>query len=160
MKEREATKWTDKNGHTHDVYKGTLDVKRLINCFEKIARGLYFEENKTVFKGECSILIGFLKYNTDNMENMKLVCEKLFENQSKNFMTKGGNPEIFTYQFGPVDHLGLIPLKMRFYEGTSVYAAFKPDGVATPYNLAMELINAGIKTSFRVNNKETIEFNQ
>lgn len=160
MKDRQAVKYTDKDGYTHDVYQGALDVDRLINCFEKIARGLYFEENRTVFKGECSVLIGFLKYNTDQMEKMKLVCEKLFENQSKNLVTKGSNPEIFTYQFGPVDQLGLIPLKMRFYEGTSVYAAFKPDGVARPYDLAMELIKAGIKTSVQVNATETVEFNQ
>lgn len=159
MKDFKLTQWTDKNGNTHEVFEGSTDYGRLIECFESIAIGLFYHERKETFKGECSIILGYIKSNNENSEKTKLICEKIFESQSEIWPTKGANPEVFSYQFAPTDQLGLTSLKMTFYEGATVYAAFKPEQIKAPFDLTTALIEAGQKVIVKVNDTDTIEFN-
>lgn len=71
---------------------------------------------------------------------------------------KGSNPDIFKYQFCAPDDFGLTALKMTFYEGTEVFAAFKPAGKTLPFHLGFYLKEKGIPTIFTLG-EEKFEFN-
>ncbi|MGZ3863109.1 MAG: hypothetical protein ACXVPN_04835 [Bacteroidia bacterium] len=155
-----STTWTDKNGITHEVFQGEFDSERLFNSFESIAYGLYYYEKKEVFKGQISIVPGFVKSNNQLSEQKRLLCEKTFERDSKNWPIKGDNPEVFFYQMGSADEYGLIPLKITFYQGTSIYVTFIPHKSKLPsFNLISALIEGGQKVFVKVDGANTIEFN-
>ncbi|MBI2966795.1 MAG: hypothetical protein HYY40_03145 [Bacteroidetes bacterium] len=159
FKDPEHKYFKTKGGKIYPVIQGSPHIDRLIKCFQHIACGLYFSEYKKVFKGECIILMGFLKYKDENFDKIKIWCKRAFELQSENWKIKGTNPEIFKYQFGVADNNGLVPLKMTFYEGTDVFASFKDENAKEPFDLATKLIQSGIKTIVKLGDEETIEFN-
>lgn len=56
--------------------------------------------------------------------------------------------------------LGLIALRMTFFEGATVFVAFKGVDNIMPNNLLVELIKAGFKTYITFDDGENIEFNR
>jgi hypothetical protein len=149
------------NGISFPLVYGTVDNKRLINCFKHIAYGLYFIDYNKIFEGECRIIPGFLDYpNDDNLETLKKLLKKKEKTDSINWEKKGDNPQVFYYQFSPPDKFGLLTLIMTFYEGVKVFVAFKEKSIQMPFDLTEELINAGLKVTYQFPDGDEFEFNK
>jgi hypothetical protein len=147
------------DGGEFPVLKGSPNHERLSNCFEHIAYGLFYHEHGRVFDGECRTLIGFLNYEEDRMNRLNELTQAKFEEETKTLPWKGANPVVFKYKFAPPDQFGFISLRIIFYGGTDVFTAFLPSGTAVPQDFAMGLIDAGIETSFHLDDK-VIVFNK
>lgn len=89
----------------------------------------------------------------------KLLCRKRFETEPNKPKREGTNPEIFRYEFLEPDEFRLIPLRMTFYDGTSVFVAFQGTDDKEPRNLITELIHSGVKTIVTFKNISAFEFN-
>ena len=132
------------SGKKYSVLHGTPDFKRLIGCFNHIAYGLYFHEYRTAFKGQISITLGFINYNDPNSNIFVKFLRRRFELEELVLEEKGKNPDVFTYQFCKPDQIGIIALKLNFYSKTDVFIAYQPEGVSTPYNIGLDLMNQGL----------------
>jgi len=104
----------------------TVDNLRLIQSFESIARALYYYEKNKIFRGECTVVSDIFincndKRSTYYMKQMIALIEK--EQISWDKIVKGGNRDVFTYQFSPVDGFKCQTLALTFYKGTKVYVA-------------------------------------
>jgi len=104
-----------------------VDTYRLIHSFESIARALYFHTRNKIFTGECKIISGIFIHGDDkNGSLFNLRSTKLIESEKLHWKTEvqGENPDIFTYQFSPIDGFGIQTLSMNFFQSTKVYAIF------------------------------------
>lgn len=141
-----------------EVIFGTPDYARLVNCFTHIAHGIYryhFQEN---FQGELKPFLGFL-HSTE--KNPKVFKEFIAHRAALDLEGKtmhGDNKEVFYYQFAEPDQFGIFLVRLCFYENVNIYVSYMPTGSKTPSDLAMELMNRGIKTIIRVGDIE-YEFN-
>lgn len=157
MKDAQGLNLKDDKGHVFSVLVGRPDFNRLKACFEHIAYGLYYHKFGKRFEGTCHMLLDFLTYEDERMEKYKLLCRKRLNIEPKKPKAEGANPEIFRYAFFEPDEIGLIALRMAFYEGAQVFVSFQPKDVQIPFNLAFELIHSGIKTFVQFGD-EYIEF--
>jgi len=66
----------------------------------------------------------------------------------------GENPDVFSFQFTDTDQFGLMSLHLLFYGGLDVYIALIPEQSEIPYNLAMDLMNRGIRTTITLGEEE------
>jgi hypothetical protein len=148
----------DDKGNNISVLKGEANIKRLNSCFKNIAYGLYFEEFKKTFKGKIKIVNDLTVKETKNQKSFIKLLEYAFLNDKSKLPKKGENPEIFYYQFTEPDKFGLISLRMTFYEGINIYVGLMPENSTKPFDLALALMNSGIKTTFKLGN-EDVEFN-
>jgi hypothetical protein len=137
---------------------GTPNYERLQKCFEHIARGLYFHRFGSRFHGRIKMVMGHLqqldKHAATWTEFMRQRAEIDLEGRER----FGSNPGVFYFQFTEPDEFGLIMVKLCFYEGIDIFTVFQPEGVTIHPNLAMMLINGGIKTYVKLEDK-TYEFN-
>jgi hypothetical protein len=138
------------DGKDYSVLLGSPDHDRLKRCFEHIARGLYYAENKKVFNGKCVVFLGFLKYKEGNFEQIKILLNKMIVVQAKgdHFKTKGANPEIFKYQFSVKDQFGMICVKITFYEGAYVWISFQDKDAKPQNDLAANLLADGHQVTY------------
>jgi len=76
-----------------------------------------------------------LKYPGKNPNRDKIIALStlLLEQEKENWPLDGANPQIFSYQFGPIDQYQLRPMIMKFYGSLEVYVSFIPDGVGLPF---------------------------
>jgi hypothetical protein len=146
-------------GQKIPVLIGQPDIGRLTNCFEHIAHGLYFNKFNKKFKGEIHSILDFVTYEDEKTEKFKILVRTRIEFEKSKRNIEGTNKEIFKYEFFEPDEFGLIGLQMQFYEGAKVFIAFQEEGIERPRNLAIELINRGIKTIVKFDDKTSIEFN-
>lgn len=146
-----------KNNKYIDVIWGSTDVKRLTNCFVHIACGLHFHKFEKKFQGEIHIFFAHLFYKEKNSETFKEFMKHRMEVDVRNLEKLGENPDIFYYQFVAPDQFGIVGLKMCFYGGIEVYAAFLPEKTEIA-NLSMKLMEAGVKSYFELEGK-IYEFN-
>ena len=158
MKEAQSLNLKDGKGNVFPVLVGRPDFNRLKACFQHIAYGLYYHKFGKRFEGECHMLLDFLTYEDERMEKYKLLCRKRFDVEPKEPKAEGANPEIFRYTFFAPDEIGLIALRMAFYEGAQVFVSFQPQHVQMPYNLPAELIHSDVKTFVQFSD-EYVEFN-
>lgn len=121
------------DGINFPVAYAKIDNQRIFKCFESIARGIYYHEFGERFKGKCGILPLFLKYEHQSIYTV--LSKILNDKQSTEWKIKGTNPDIFTYQFGPVDQYKLRPMKMTFYKNIEVLVAYMPYDNNFPYKL-------------------------
>ena len=142
-----------------DVIAGTPDLDRLRSCFEHIAYGIYRHHFGENFIGEIKLIPGFLMSLDRNHEDFKNLVKHKFDIEAKNKEKLGENPEIFYYQFTKVDENGFLGMKMCFYKGVDVYVSYNPSSTETPFDLGMALMNDGVHTIIKVENKE-YEFNR
>lgn len=140
------------------VLIGSPDVDRFFRCFESIAYGLYFHENKTVFKGKVDMVFGFISYEDHDTNTFVDLIKKKSTLDERVLDVKGENPLVFQYQFFSPDELDFISLKLTFYGGTEVFISFQPEGRLIPFNLGFELMKSGKHITFRLNDEE-FEFN-
>ena len=105
-----------------------VDSARLLKSLEHIARAIFFHQCGNRFEGRCVILYDFGLYHgrgDDAKWNdfIQITCQ-----QMKDYFDPkahaGDNPEVFKYFLENVDK-GFI-LKMQFYGGGNVFAAFVP----------------------------------
>lgn len=148
-----------KSGTEFPVLQGNMNTTRLIECFRNISYGLYRHEHQKNFQGVVQIILGFADYEDNNQEMLKKFIARRFDLEERALEIKGENPSVFTYQFCSPDEFGLIGMKMTFYGGTTVYAAYSPKGSKEPYNIGMHLINEGIPTTLTLGD-EKFEFNK
>jgi hypothetical protein len=141
-----------------EVIWGTPDYKRLENCFEHIALGLFFHHNAKRFKGRLKVVMGHLYHFEKNPATFIQFIKHRAEIDLKDRERFGNNPSVFFYQFTDKDKYGLFLLKMCFYEGVDIFVSFIPDGVMIPPNFAMQLIGGGIKTYLNLGDT-SYEFN-
>ncbi|MCP4550372.1 MAG: hypothetical protein GY835_28260 [bacterium] len=146
VKEPRAFFAVDEDGKTYPVIGGKPDMPRLTDCFNKIARGIYFLEKGEPFDGECKFIPGYISFfhqveesdkaereGPRDVELSKTVGRSMLKRELEEIPVRGSNPEVFTYQFGNVDQFGLIPLLMTFYESAEVMGAYQPSGIALPF---------------------------
>lgn len=101
-----------------------LDVHRISHSFEAIARALYFHEEGKNFNGECRVVSRiFFHPSEKKWSNFNIRACELIESEQPDWgiNTKGENPQIFTYQFGPVDGFKCQIIALTFYEKTRVF---------------------------------------
>jgi hypothetical protein len=136
-----------------EVIWGTPDHDRLVRCFTSIAYGLYFRQFGQRFRGAVKLHMAFLRYSDANSASFSAFIKYKVATDLDGAPRAGENPDAFYYQFEGPDEFGLHLVKMCFYGGVEVYAAFVPEGTALPTNLALELIKRGLPTYVRVGDK-------
>lgn len=137
-----------------DVLWGTPDLERLARCFEHIAYGLHLHHLKRKFFGQVKFHLGYLHYSEGNPKTWNEFLIARAEIDIKDKEKIGANPEAFYFQISDTDQFGLYIMKMCFYGGVNVYAAFIPEGAKFPKNPAMQFLEAGIKTVITLGDKE------
>jgi hypothetical protein len=141
-----------------DVIWGTPDLARLNRCFDHIARGVYFRHFSSSFSGQVHILLGYLAHKNADAKNWCAFIRDRAEIDLDGRPRNGSNPDVFYYQVTDIDPHGLFMIKLCFYGGLNVYAAFRPEASTPPPNLALELMNRGIKTAITLGER-VYEFN-
>lgn len=131
------------NGILYPTLLVNIDVQRLTHSFESIGRGLYFYEHRKRFIGECTVISDiFLSPNSEWTKSNVFIQNAISlirKEQEKWFTpTQGENPEIFTYQFSPVDGFGSLTLVLTFYRYTEIYICFAQKEVLKPYKDSLE----------------------
>ena len=146
------------DGKKFPVLIGNPDITRLTKCFEDIAYGVWYHEHGSRFKGLIKMVFGFLIHERKDDQTLMKFIKRRFEVDPGLLTVKGSNPEVFTYQFCKPDNAGSISLKLTFYQGTDVFIAMLPEGLPVPYNLGVDLINKGIRSTMTLGDEE-FEFN-
>jgi hypothetical protein len=122
------------DGTSFPTLVGQPDMPRLCRVLRTVARGLYFHAKGKRFKGQVTVIPSFLKYpQGDTMSVIQVLSQRLIDQERDGWEMHGENPQIFTYQIGPVDQYGLIPMVMTFYSRAEVLVAFQPKGVHIPH---------------------------
>ncbi|MFS2160657.1 hypothetical protein ACCD10_25410 [Pseudomonas sp. Pseusp122] len=141
-----------------DILWGTPDYERLVSCFTHIAHGLYRHQFQKTFHGTLKASLGFL-HSSDN--NARIFRDFLKHKASLELTEKekhGENQDVFFYQYTAPDRFGIFLVRLCFYQNVDVYVAYMPDDAEMPFDLGMQLMNSGMKTIFRVEDK-TYEIN-
>lgn len=141
-----------------DVIWGTPDYTRLEDCFRHIAFGLFSYQFDKRFNGQLRVVMGHLQQSDKNAASFAKLVKHRADLDLRDKARLGKNPEVFYYQFIEPDQFGLFLLRMCFYGGVDIYVAFIPDGAVIPSNLGMSLLQHGVKTFIRVEDK-SYEFN-
>jgi len=127
------------HGFEFPVLVGKPDVPRLCTSLEAISRGLYFHVFEERFRGDVTVIPAFIQYPEEStMSVIKMVANEMIKQECGAWPRYGDNPEVFSFQIGPEDQYGLIPLVMKFYERAEVYVSFKPEGVNSPHRKLSE----------------------
>ncbi len=142
-----------------DLIWGTPDYSRLVDCFKHIAFGIYRHHFKEIFKGGVKPYLEFIHPAERNPKVFKEFISRKAEGELKELSRYGSNQEVFYYQFTPKDNNGLILGKLCFYQNVNVYIAYRAEGVELPFDFGMMMINGGIHTVVRLDDKE-YEFNK
>lgn len=103
----------------------TVDNYKLMHSFEAIARALYFYEMNKNFMGECRVVSNiFIHSDTKKWSIFNIRAIEMIEKEQPQWGTEiiGKNPDIFTYQFSPVDGFDCQTLALTFYKSTKIYA--------------------------------------
>jgi hypothetical protein len=136
-----------------DLAWGTPDVDRLNRCFEQIAFGLHRHHFGQNFRGSVRVLLGYL---FEKERNKRTLVEFVRDRAELDLVGKpkvGSNPGVFYYQVSDPDQFGLFLMRLCFYGGLPVYAAFTPEGSRVPTNLGWLLIDRGIPTTMTLGDK-------
>jgi hypothetical protein len=141
-----------------EVIRGTPDYQRLESCFDRIARGVFYHHFRARFQGQLRVLLGYLHGPDKNSPNFMAFIKHRADIDLRGKERHGRNPRVFYYQFTEPDHYGLFMLRMCFYDGADVFVSFLPDGKTAPFNLGLQLIEGGVKTTIELEGK-SYEFN-
>lgn len=112
-----AAAYREMESFSHTTYDGTTfplamvrtDTKRLLRALEAVARGIFRLEYDRRFIGECTVLPDFLTYDeSPEVESLKQVVRLIAEQEASNWPQLGTNADVFYYQAGSVDSMGLL----------------------------------------------------
>lgn len=121
------------------VLVGKPNMARLCNALQTVARGLYWHAKSDRFNGRVVVIPSFVRFRPgSSLSIVQLLCKQTMHYERKEWPSHGDNPEIFSYQFGPVDQYGLTPMVMTFYSHAEVFTAFQPEGVSLPHRTLSE----------------------
>jgi len=137
-----------------DVIWGTPDQARLNRCFDRIARGLFHHCFRRRFRGTTKSVLAYLQPDLPNPAEFQRFVRDKVAMELKGKVRLGDNPEVFTFQFTDPDPLGLYSLHVQFYGGLDVYSALIPDKTEFPFNLGVDLMNRGIRTTITIGDGE------
>jgi len=137
-----------------DVIWGTPDYDRLNNCFDRIARGLYYDRFSRRFHGNTKTMLAYIHPDPPNPAEFHRFVRDKVHLELKGKTKLGENPDVFSFQFTDTDQFGLMSLHLLFYGGLDVYIALIPEQSEIPYNLAMDLMNRGIRTTITLGEEE------
>jgi len=122
------------DGTRFPILVGQADVRRLCRALEHVARGLYFHVKRNRFIGKCYVMPSFVRFPQDpDLAVIQELARVMIRQERGSWGCQGHNPSVFTFQFGPMDQFGLLPLVMTFFRGAEVFVSFCPDGVALPF---------------------------
>lgn len=158
IKGAKAVNSKTKDGFEFPLLSGQPNIERLSKCIEQIACGLFFHEYQNPFRGQVRIIYGFLEYQDENVNKMKSYLKDVFDGSTIEFPRKGANQKVFYYQLIPPNNLGLISIRITFFEGTHFFIALLPEGSPEPFDLGMKMIQDGSKTTIKFKGKD-YEFN-
>ena len=101
-----------------------IDIQRLINQFEHIARGVYFLEKRKIWPRKLRIRDEFTLdlHDSDSnkcLEKMVKIANDIF----RGIEEKGDNPEIFRYQIAEREEQ--IIMRLHFYGDSKVLVYFE-----------------------------------
>lgn len=133
MKEPKDLIIKSENGTEFPVLIGKADMPRFCSAIEAIARGLYYDEFKKIFKGKCTVLPQFIKFESEDLKFIQLLSKKMFDQEKHKWIKQGENPDVFFYIFGERDQYGFIPLNLTFFEGAEILVSFQPEGTKMPF---------------------------
>lgn len=136
-----------------DVIWGTPDVKRLHRCFDHIARGIHFHHFGRRFEGTVKLLLGYLFHDESEARTWSDFIRDRSELDLVGKPRIGENPEVFYFQVTDYDEFGLFLIKLCFYGGLNVYAAFLPSASNPPNNFVALLMEKGIPTVLTLGEK-------
>lgn len=132
---------------------GNPDIGRLNKCVECIAMGLYYHDYREIFKGKLRCFYDFL-YTTDkNHETLKKFIKAKIPKEI-NSDKKGDNPQIFYYQWGDIDNIGLFCLKLCFYDNAIIYITFIRENINIENNFVYQIMKICDKVILNVDDKE------
>ena len=116
---REIIKRLHIEGNSVDVLWGHPDTDRLIRCFERIARGLYYHHfNEPLSRSAfVRVMLGFVVPLDSNALTFQQFIRKKAEQELAGKPSYGSNPEVFYYQVSDSDQFGYFVFFMRFYGG-------------------------------------------
>ena len=98
-----------------------VDDDRLQNSFECMARALYYHEKNEKFSGESINVFPLFLFNKELQEEREQLANVIDSVMKQNsILQKGGNPDIFYYQFYENSD-GSIFIKMVFYGNARCY---------------------------------------
>lgn len=133
VRERQEVVAVDEEGTAYNTLMVKADMARIHECFNQMARALYYKQFNQKFSGECRFLHDF----TITPESKFTVMVKTGESEQsalehvksyfRKFEHKGSNPSVFRYRFEEPDNRGLIALSMQFYGGSNAFVAFVPN---------------------------------
>lgn len=125
--------FSEQNSHKFFSYKGeklvatTITVERIMNGFQKIARGIYYRNFEQKWVGEViihsrslAVVLSTLNPNYDEKTRVAELARSLLILQPKH----GKNPEVFYYQIGQDTLLSPPIFRLVFYGGFEVLAFF------------------------------------
>jgi len=141
-----------------EVIRGTPDCRRLEQCFERIAFGLFVHHFKKRFAGNLRVQMTYLDYEAKDAATFNKFIRHKVELELKGKPRIGINHSVFFYDFTDPDQFGLFVLKMCFYEGVEVLVGFIPKDTIVPFNLMGQLMQGGVKTIIELDGKR-YEFN-
>lgn len=141
-----------------DVIVGTPDADRLVQCFDRIVRGLYYHHFGTKLIGETKSLLGFVLHKSVSAKNFQKFIKRRAEMELAARPKHGSNPEVFYYQTTEPDQFGVFLFHLCFYGAVNVYVAVVLEGNPLPYHLGIDLMNRGIRTVLTLGN-ESYEIN-
>ncbi|WP_244442624.1 hypothetical protein [Azospirillum lipoferum] len=143
-----------RNNSFIDCIWGTPNYERLSRCFDRIVRGIYLHHFGEKFFGETRVVLGYLSIKEPSARNFYHFIRDKSEIELRDKQNHGNNPDVFYYQISDRDQFGISLVRFCFYGGINIYASLKPDGTQLPMNLAVELMNKGIKTIFYLGDKK------
>ena len=129
-----------------DVIVGTPDADRLVQCFDRIVRGLHYHHFGTKLIGETKSLLGFVFHNSISAKNLQEFIKQRAKMELAARPKHGSNQEVFYYQTTEPDEFGAFLFHLSFYGAVSVYVAVVLEGNPRPYHLGIDLMNRGIRT--------------
>ncbi len=129
------------NGKQFPVQIINIDIFRLVNSFEAIARALIFHEFSFSYRGRCQVISDLLCFSESKEYNhfqLNGFMSLNFERKKWFTEVKGSNPEIFTYQFSNLDGIGTFTVALTFYEKTVVYVIMTLLDASKDLNVTVE----------------------
>lgn len=137
-----------------DCIWGTPNYARLNRCFDHVVRGLYFHHFGRRFQGKVKMIFGYLAIQDVGARNFHQFIKDKAEMELAGKEKFGDNSDVFYYQISDTDQFGLSMMRLCFYGGVNIYVALMPESATVPKNFAFEIMNRGIKTVFRLGDKE------
>ncbi len=132
VRDRSTIYSVDSDGVAMPTLVATPDMNRVHRILEHVARGLWHVARGSRFVGRCVVAPDFVSNYKDGKateaDAQRWLGRMLVQQERQSWETFGSNPAVFSFQIGPKDRYGYIPMAMTFFEKSEVYVSFGPKG--------------------------------